>query len=231
MKKFIIITLVFIAVCLAVAGVFYWKSLPPKPVHGTIVGEVVATHNNYVVYIKPIGDNGTKQLLEFRLTNDTAFGSGITLNSSNEISELIPGAIVEINYTLQEQKGALARITADSIKISSPNTSSEWPLLILNKDYSWSVDKKHGGMKGEVAYVTKLTAPLEGYIIYVKHGNDARWGQYFLEKSNKFLNEELINLLEQRATGYTVEIDGITSYPFEKSPICGTFCIYSYELK
>ena len=81
------------------------------------------------------------------------------------------------------------------------------------------------------AYIVKLTAPIEGYIIYVKHKSDARWGQYFLEKSNKFLTEELEVLLEQCATDYDIEIDSLSTSPFENSSILGVFSIDSYKLK
>lgn len=236
MKKAVItislVTVICIILFVAVFGIyFHISNLPPKETNGTIIGEVVSVHNKYTVYIKPVGDNNTKQLLEFEMTDNTTFGSAATLASSEKISELVGGTVVEINYTTQELKGGSTRTTVNFIKVSDYKVSSEWPTLILNQDYSWDVAKKWGGMKGEVAYIVKLTAPIEGYIIYVKHKSDARWGQYFLEKSNKFLTEELEVLLEQCATDYDIEIDGLSTSPFENSSILGVFSIDSYKLK
>ncbi len=236
MKKAVITlllgTVISIILCIAVLSIyFHFSNLPPKETNGTIIGEVVSVHNKYTVYIKPIGDNNTKQLLEFEMTDTTTFGSAATLASSKKISELVSGTVVEINYSTKEFKRGSTRTTANFIKTSNPKASSEWPTLILNKDYSWDVAKKWGGMKGEVAYVVKLTTPIDGYIIYVKHKSDARWGQYFLEKSNKFLTEELAVLLEQCATDYDIEIDGLSTSPFENSSILGVFSIDSYKLK
>lgn len=46
-----------------------------------------------------------------------------------------------------------------------------------------------------------------------------------MEKSNKFLTEELEVLLEQCATDYDIEIDGLSTSPFENSSILGVFSI------
>ena len=230
MKKIILITLVLIIMCITPLIIYYFSSLT-KIEHKTIIGEVVSTHNNnYVVYIKPIGDEGTKHLLEIKLIDSTTFESGVTLNSLGEIPELAVGTIIEVTYNVQERKNASQKITANNIKISSQSTSKKWPELTANKDYSWNPEKFDGRTQGEVAYVVKLTEPIEGYIIYVKHSGDARWDKCFVEKNNKFLDDVLINLLEQRTTAYSINIKNLSVYPFENSDIQGVFSIDSYEL-
>lgn len=228
MKKFIIITLAFIVVCVAVAGIFYWVSLPPKPVHGTIVGEVVATKSDAFVYVKPVGDKGTKQLLELCISSDTSFDSGDFTEgqSIDTIPELIVGTIVKIEYTYQAYDKYSGRTTADSIKtVTSDATSNEWPSLVLHEDYSWNSWDTGTQTTGEVIYVAKLDSPIEGYMVYINHNSEYRIQQYFIETNNMFLTDELKELLEQKEVGYTVKAKGLATAPFEKSIIIAAISI------
>ena len=219
MKKIIIITIAFILICITPLLIYHFSTLPPKETNGTIVGEVVAADRDYVLYVKPVADNGTKQLLEFRLANDTK------LESFSNISDLTAGTVVEINYTSVKAKNIAPTITADSIRIVVPSSSSsEWPKLALNEDFSWDYIDIASRSKGEVIYIAKLSSPIEGYLVYI-NDSDLRFKSYFIRNDNIFLTDELKALLEQKATGYIVEAEGLNGELFMDSTIRPTFSI------
>lgn len=219
MKKIIIITIAFILICVTPLLIYHFSTLPPKETNGTIVGEVVAADRDYVLYVKPVADNGTKQLLEFRLANNTK------LESFSNISDLTAGTVVEINYTSVKAKNIAPTITADSIRIVAPSSSSsEWPKLVLNEDFSWDYIDIASRSKGEVIYVAKLSSPIEGYLVYI-NDSDLRFKSYFIRNDNIFLTDEIKALLEQKATGYIVEAEGLNGELFIDSAIRPTFSI------
>ena len=219
MKKIIIVTIAFILICITPLLIYHFSTLPPKETIGTIVGEVVATDRDYVLYVKPVADNGTKQLLEFRLANDTK------LESFSNISDLTAGTVVEINYTRVKTKNVAPTITADSIRIvDSSSSSSEWPKLVLNEDFSWDYIDISSRNKGEVIYVAKLSHPIEGYLVYI-NDSDLRFKSYFIRNDNIFLTDELKALLEQKSTGYIVEAEGLIGELSIDSTIRPTFSI------
>ena len=226
MKKFIIITLVFIFIVITPLLIYHFTTLPPKETSGTIVGEVVSTKSETFVYIKPIGDQGTKQLLELRVSEDTSFASGDPGESINAMPELDIGATVEINYTHQPQKEGAGRTIINNIKtVDSQSESTEWPELVLNEDYPDDSTKIVSRATGEVIYVVKLNYPIEGYIVYINHDNEYRIQQYFIEKNNVFLTDNLKELLEQRTIGYNIQAEGLATAPFENSTIRTAFSI------
>lgn len=227
MKKsmliFLAITLAFILICLGVVFIPYLLS-QPRTGSGVIVGEVVGTQYSYV-YVKPVGDQGTKQLLDFKLTAETSFASGPVGDEFGTMPELAPGTEVEIRYTYKRGDGWLT-VTADSIKTADASASTEdWPDLIPDEDFDW--DKSPVGIRiqGEVVYTVKLNSPTEGYIVYVKQNNETYWRELFIKADNKFITNKLRELLDDGATGYTVELHTLESTPFEYSSILGAFVI------
>lgn len=226
---YIIITLALLIICLVALVIlcFYNQNFPSK--QGVIVGEVVGVHRDYAVYIKPIGNTGTKHLLEFELSTNTTFASGPVVESFAQMPELAPGAVIEISYTFTpySRDYYLGITTIDSIKVAESTSSvEEWPKLILNEDFDWNRPSDGMRMKGEVMYVATLDEPISGYIVYVKNDSVVHWGKYFIKTDNIFLTDELRELLDRKSIGYIIDITALGhGVPFENSSIYGTFVV------
>lgn len=226
MLIFIAITLAFVLVCLGAVFIPYWLN-QPQTGNGVIVGEIVGSRTNYV-YVKPVGDQGTKQLLHFQLSSDTSFASGSVGDDFSTMPELAPGTVVEIRYTYKKGDGWFT-VTADSIKTADASATTEgWPELIADEDFDWHKSSAGRRITAEVLYTVKTEAP-EGYIIYVKEYNEAYWGEFFIKADNKFITDELRELLDSGAAGYTVELHTLENTPFDYSTILGTFIINLIE--
>ncbi len=226
MLIFLAITLAFILICLGAVFIPYLLN-QPQTGSGVIVGEIVGSRNNYV-YVKPVGDQGTKQLFDFKLTSNTSFASGPVGDDFSTMPEIAPGTVVEIRYTYKKGDGWLT-VTADSIKKADTSASTkDWPDLIVNEDFDWDKSSVGRRITGEVVYTVKTVAP-EGYIIYIKEYNEAYWGELFIKADNKFITDELRELLDSGATGYTVELHTLENTPFEYSSILGAFVINLIE--
>lgn len=173
---------------------------------GTLVGEVFVVYNGRYLYLKPMEDQDVNYLLKIEITDETLFASQSSIASSEEIPELSVGKIIEVDYTYKRDT---VEIRANSIKEASAGQGDKWPEVTLKEDYlSGHYDI---GMltSGNVVYVTKLTSPTEGYLVYIDDNYTQYSGRlygYFLEKNNKFLQEDLRQLLEQEATGYAVNV-------------------------
>lgn len=222
-KHLIILAVILLAITLLclIPFIIHYSTLP-RETCGTVVGEVLAVKTSHI-YIKPINDDGTKQLLEFRLTEDTTFNSDT--NHSDNVHELTVGTKVEIDYTLQIGDGWLLTY-ADSIKVVESSISEEWPELIINEDFDWDVPSDGKRMKGEVIYSATLNSPIAGYLVYIESDREARLGKYFIKADNTFLTDELRELLDGKSTGYTIDITALDNgAPFKNSSIYGTFVV------
>ncbi len=221
----VILALLIIYLAALVVSCFCNQNLPSK--QGVIVGEVVGVHKDYVVYIKPAGNTGTKNLLEFEFSNNVAFDSGPVGDSLSEMPELAVGSVIEINYTFTpySRDYHLGRAIIDSIKVAESSSGvEEWPKLILNENFDWDRPSDGMRMKGTVMYVATLDEPIEGYIVYVKNDSVSRWGKYFIKADNIFLTDEFRELLDSKSIGYTIDITALGhGVPFENSSIYGTF--------
>ena len=214
MKKFIIITIAFILICITPLLIYHFSTLPPKETIGTLVGEVFVVYNGRYLYLKPMEDQDVNYLLKIEITDETLFASQSSIASSEEIPELAVGKIIEVDYTYKRDT---VEIRANSIKEASAGQGDKWPEVTLKEDYlSGHYDI---GMltSGNVVYVTKLTSPTEGYLVYIDDNYTQYSGRlygYFLEKNNKFLQEDLRQLLEQEATGYAVKVRELNTLAF-----------------
>jgi len=192
--------------------------------NGTITGEVFEVCRDNTVFIKALDDPTGKALMQIYIGNETEFASGDLKEEIREMSELQKGTLVEIEYTY---KPNLARYEANNIKTVDSDAQSRWKELELEKDYSWKNVKLGSIEYGEVKYVTKLTSPIEGYLIYLE--DRGMVNGFVLKGDNRLVSEEIWNLLDQGITGYSVKIQTMESLPFREMLIGGVFYIELLE--
>ena len=180
-KRILLITAIII---LLISALIFVKScsLFTNEKKGTLVGEVFAVYKERYLYLKPMEDQDVKYLIKIEITDETLFASQSSIASSEEIPELSVGKIIEVDYTYKRDT---VEIRANSIKEASAGQGDKWPEVTLKEDYlSGHYDI---GMltSGNVVYVTKLTSPTEGYLVYIDDNYTQYSGRlygYFLEK-------------------------------------------------
>lgn len=220
MKKRIIMVLLAVIILVATVLLMFSCFLFDNKIEGTIVGEVFILYREYV-YIKPVGDQGTKQLLGFHILSDTSFDSGHSYDDFKNAPELAAGTVVEIDYTYDPD---IAKTSVDSIRIADGDvTLTEWPELEINKDYSYTENNVGTWNVGEVECVVKLSSPMKGYIVYLNEGS-SRLGEYWIDADHKFLVEYWRDLFEKGSTGYIIKMTRL-----EKSQFKGLSTAFSFE--
>ena len=211
MKKRILLITAIIILLILVLILVKSCSLFTNEEKGTLVGEVFAVYEERYLYLKPIGNQEAEYLIPIEITPETLFASQSSTHSSKDVPELAVGTIIEVDYT---HKPDIVKIIANSIKKASESQGDKWPELILKEDYSWSRSEVGMETSGKVVYVTKLTSQIEGYIVYIEDRYTGKLQGYLLEKNNKFLKEDLLQLLEEQAIDYTVKIKQQNVCPF-----------------
>lgn len=220
MKKRILVMILIVITLVAMVLLMFSCTLFDNKVEGTIVGEVFILYKEHV-YIKPVGDQGTKQLLGFHILSDTTFDSGHFCDDFKNAPELAVGTVVEIDYTYDPD---IAKTSVDSIRVAdSDATLTEWPELEINKDYSYTENNVGTWNIGTVEYVVKLSSPMKGYIVYLNEGSN-RLGEYWIDTNHKFLVEYWRELFEEGSTGYIIKMTRL-----EKSQFKGLSTAFSFE--
>ena len=220
MKKRTILMALLVIILASTVVAILSCSLFENKVEGTIVGEVFMLYKEYV-YIKPVGDQGTKQLLEFQILSDSSFASGHSYDDFENAPELVVGTVVEIDYTYDPD---IAKTSIDSIKVTNGDSASiEWPELEINKDYSYTDNNVGTWNIGEVEYVVKLNSPMKGYIVYLDEGSN-KLGDYWIDADHKFLVEHWRELFEKGSTGYIIKMTRL-----DKSQFKGLSTAFSFE--
>lgn len=219
MKKRILVMILTVITLVAMVLLMFSCTIFDNKVEGTIVGEVFILYKEYV-YIKPVGDQGTKQLLEFQILSDSSFASGHSFDDFQNAPELAVGTVVEVDYTYDPD---IAKTSVDSIKVTDGDGASmEWPELEINKDYSYTENNVGTWDIGEVKYVVKLNSPMKGYIVYLDEGSN-KLGDYWIDADHKFLVEYWRELFEKGSTGYKIKMTKLEKSQFKDLSTAFTF--------
>lgn len=224
MKKFIIITLVFIFTVITPLLIYHFATLPPKETSGTIVGEVfyikyskADLYDSCIIYIKPTVNTNNAPLMCIKVNTETETESNF-VGAMNEIPEIQIGEVVEIEYITKNSK--LWPYLAKSIKPSNSQTDmSSWTALTMNDDYAPLHSQDRPEDFGKVVYVSKITSPREGYLVYLddaKYGSPLNLSCYWIDDTIKSRDDGLFALLEQEATGYYIDISPLYTHPFNE---------------
>ena len=221
--KKIVIALLVIALLLGMA-----VYIPTQTLH-TVVGEVMYVsrnsytggynpkHEEYYVYIKPIGKTENEDWIFFNVDYETKMDSTFSSNIE-DMPELAVGNKVEITFKRFEGTNGTyyTSYKAKSIHIAplSAIESVENPDFDLkfNKNYLSNWNGQMADREGTVVHVAKVNAPEEGYIVYL----DIDWFSLkrFWIDSNTIMDEDTLRKLETGETGYKVKIQGKDAYPF-----------------
>ena len=224
MKKFIIITLVFIFRVITPALIYHFATLPPKETSGTIVGEVfyikyskADVYDTCRIYIKPTVNTNNAPLMCLIVNTETVTESNF-VGAMTEIPEIQIGEVVEIEYVTQNNKQS--QPLAKSIKSSNAQTDmSSWTTLTMNDNYAPLHSQDRPEDFGKVVYVSKITSPREGYLVYLddaKYGSPLNLSCYWIDDTIKSRDDALFALLEQEATGYYIDISPLYTHPFNE---------------
>ncbi len=224
MKKFIIITLVFILIVITPSLIYHFATLPPKETSGTVIGEVfyikyskADLYDSCIIYIKPTVNTNNAPLMCIIVNTETVTESNF-VGAMNEIPEIQIGEVVEIEYVTQNNKQS--QPLAKSIKSSNSQTDmSSWTTLTMNDDYVPLHSQDRPEDFGKVVYVSKITSPREGYLVYLddaKYGSPLQLSCYWIDDTIKSKDDALFALLEQEATGYYIDITPLSAYPFNE---------------
>lgn len=176
----------------------------------TIVGEIayiLDSSSTYALYLKMPNDVGNDNLVAFRITPDTELEFG-TYESIADAEDFQIGQTVEITYTkknfISDQYIAKTLRSTNSDHIMTQDTTFE-----MSEDYraffSYPFDI------GEVVYVSKMTYPIEGYILYLKYGGIVKG--YFVD-SITYIPDDIRTAIENGETGYEIKVHYVRTFPY-----------------
>ncbi|MBQ7873341.1 MAG: hypothetical protein IJ360_05155 [Clostridia bacterium] len=202
MKNRIILVVIFAVILATAIIIVALTSLFSDDAEGTVIGEVVMLYKEHV-YIKPVGDEGTKQLLEFHIFEDTDFASGHSYKDFENAPELLVGTVVEIEYKYDSDT---AKTTANGIKAVDPNdASSKWSELEFLEEVNGYNSKFEGYGLGTVQYIVRVDYPQKGYIVYLDESLMSL-EKYWIAEDSIVADDKVIELLEEGEVGFKVKM-------------------------
>lgn len=223
-KRLFAFTLIISLLILTSCSPLFFKNKSKK-----IVGEVMYVSRNpygledpenaqhYYLYVRPIEKSKKTEWILFDVDFDTKMESVFSKNLEN-MPELAIGATVEIRFEMDMEKQGFSFIQyqANSIKlrvmdsaetIDNPNFD-----LVFDENYLSNCSGSSRQKTGKLIHIAEVDTPESGYIFYVDEGWSTLARYWF--SSNLITDSEIIEIIENSATGCEVEVFGREAYPF-----------------
>ena len=229
MKKTSILVLILVLLLVPMLSLF---SCDESRYYQTLVGEIayVKTDAQHTVYIVPHGHEDGGLWIPMIVTSETETASEFNEDIS-KMAELAIGNTVEVVYSTKNSKNNHILVGDNkliSLKVieSAVGVEKQKIEFKLNTRYEYTHEAKIARKDwGTVVHVAKISEPTGGYFIYVDKNRYEDYDSltiYWIDEDamhekngGVLINEEMISLIESRASGYFVEITGYELYRFD----------------